>query len=521
MFPGMFGKGPKRASKVEEQRLIQRAKNIKENPSIVIPECKNNCFLCKFGRVKRWVKKLEGAKEDKKKLERYSKKGPKLTRAVAATMLLANEGKAKLLATTKTPKGSISYAKRGDAGAKYLAGIQHFNDPLLRLMAYHDYAKKGFYIYSWKGNLVCTGKVDAPPKGYIRERVSSSNYQFNEKKKGYSCVHIDKETTYFTLTWLSPGLTFRVCERCAHDGSNLFIHLSSGIASPNNEKLFQFKGNYLMGCKSDCDKCITLGNRTPVKDSTKKQYFSGSISDKALIEKIVSENRSALKKNSEVFAVGEMCYGKDANSFLNSLKYEEWEKDILKRALKLKGPVLLEQGTVNELLEMVWEKHASELLGVMLDDEATVEDLIKEGEKEHKIPRDIIRQARKKKTELDELSALPSFRELPRRGKFTHDLILHYKTGGPEEALNYIKEINPRDTRMKALAYGFLSAIGRSESHRWKYDDNEVETGEFLSSYFEGLFESSGNDYAHKLQELLKMSGSTETIVLKDGTELR
>ncbi|MFO8110803.1 MAG: hypothetical protein R6U17_09855 [Thermoplasmata archaeon] len=521
MFPGLFRKGPKRASKVEEQKLIEVAKKIKENPKVVIPKCESSCFLCKFGKEKRLVEKLENYKEDQKKLEKYSKRGPDLTKATAATMLLAYEGKAKLLANAKTPQGNISYAKKGSAKAGCLVGIQHFDDPFLRLMAYHDYSKKGYHIYSWGGELVCTGKEDAPPKGYIKRKIFTSGYKFNKEKQGYSCSHTDHGLTYFTLKWRSINRSFKVCERCADDGSNLFIHFSSGIASPDNQKLFAVEGKYLMKCGSNCESCRIADNTYSLKRSTKNEYFSGSMSDRTLIDRIVSENRNALKKNSELYAISEKCFGDDARAFLNSLRYEDWEEDVLKKTIKLTGPVMLEHGTVNELLEKAWDENAVEILSVMLDDESIVGELVSAGKKKGEIPREVVRTARKKKMKLDELSSLPSFKSLPPRAKFAHDLILAFKTSGADEALNYVKEINPRDTRMKAIAYGFLHAIGRAQSHKWKYDDNEVETGEFLSGYFEALFEKSGKDYAQSLQELLKMSGSTETIVLENGTKMR
>ncbi len=521
MFPGMFKKGPKRASKVEEERLIQRAKKIYENPSMVIPKCQGSCFLCKFGKEKRWVKKLEDSKEDRSKLEKYSKKGPKLTRALASTMLLANQEKAKLLATANTPKGKISYAKRGNAGAKYLVGIQYFDDPFLRLMAYHDYSKKGYYIYSWNKELVCTDKKDAPPKGYINNRISSSNYRLKKDGNGYSCGHIGEDHTYFVIKWKTPGISIKVCEVCADVDSNLFIDLSSGITSPDNKEMFQLKGRYMMECGSDCNHCKVASSRISVKSSTVDKYFSGTISDKGLIDLVISENREALFKNSPVFAIGKKCFGKDASSFLNSLRYDDWEKDVLKKAIKLTGPVILEQGTVNELLEQAWDSYASDILSVLLDDEELIEELISWGDKKNVIPRDVLRQAKKRKMELDELTALPSFDVLPARARFVHDLMISYKISGVEEALNHLKEVNPRETRMKSLAYGFLHAIDRAESHRWKYDDSEVETGEFLSDYFKKLIESSGEEYAQALQDLLKMSGSTKTIVLDDGRELR
>lgn len=518
MFRGLFGRGPKRASKVEEQKLIMMAKKIKAEPEMVIPTCESSCFLCPFKKEKKYVNKLKGVRDDRNKLESYSKRGPDLTKAVAAAMILAHDGKAKVLANAKTPQGNISYAKRGNAGAKYLVGVQHFDDPYLRLMAYHDHAKKGYHIYSWEDRLVCTAKEDKPPKEYVKSMISSSPYRFRADGKVYSCPHDLDDRTHLSLTWRSPGLLFKVCGRCARDDTNLFIHFGSGIASRENSDLFTVGGRYVMECASDCDNCLMDSSMSSLKSSTREEYLEGSISDQSFVEKVARENRAVLSRKGTVYAVGERCYGKDGEEFLASLRYEDWEEDILRKVMEFTGPVMLEHGTVNELLEKVWDEKAKEVLGVMLDDSEVVEELVSDSSE---IPREVVRKARKLKTEMDEISSLPSFREIPHRARFAHDMVIAYKTQGTEGALNFIKEQDPRDTRMKAIAYGFLYAVGRAQANRWKYDDTEVETGEFLSEYFLRLFENSGEEYARTLQELLKMSGSTETIVLKDGTRLR
>ncbi|MFW5904483.1 MAG: hypothetical protein ACOCTK_03345, partial [Candidatus Saliniplasma sp.] len=125
-------RGPKRASGTEQRKLVNNARELQKNPMKIVPECQGNCLLCKFGRVKRKVKKIEKYKEDEDTLKKYAKRGPGLSKALAGTLLLAIAGKAPRLGTTRTPRGEVSYAKRGSARKNRLVGLQHFDDPNLR-----------------------------------------------------------------------------------------------------------------------------------------------------------------------------------------------------------------------------------------------------------------------------------------------------------------------------------------------------------------------------------------------------
>jgi|GEM_PF-1776505 len=519
----MFRRGPKRASKAQERRLIEWAKELKKDPTVVIPECGPECSSCPFEgwfrSPKKQIEKIAEHSEDQTKLEKYAKKGGRkmdLAKAVAGTILLAHEGKVKLLKRTSTPEGDIYYAKKGGASNKHLVGVQYFKDPHLRLLAYHKEAESGYYFYSWKDKIICTGKKDSPPEGYVKKAISSLPYSLRSEDDLIHCPHLNGTSTHFILRWISAGQTFKICDRCAAD-VNSFIKLSEGMLSKKNEASFSLDGRYHMQCGSDCDSCA-LEDIKPIRKEMKENYFSGSISDDTLIDEIRTHGLELLKQQRRVYAIENTCFGKDKKAFLKALDHDEREKEAVKTAVRLSGPTVLDQRTVNELLEEVWEGHAQEVLLSVIDDKKTVEKMLKN---KSKVPRDILREALDEKEKREELSSLPEFKELPAKAAIMHDMVVKYRTSGAEGALQYIKELDPKNTRIKAVAFGFLKAVGKGESYRWKFSSSEVESGEFLSPYFEELLDSEGKEYAEKLQELLKMSGSTRTIILEDGTELR
>jgi hypothetical protein len=69
------------------------------------------------------------------------------------------------LGVLKYKTGDITYAQRGRSDKEIQAGIQHFDDPVLRLLCFKDLAlKKNLHLYSWEDGFISTGLKGNPPK---------------------------------------------------------------------------------------------------------------------------------------------------------------------------------------------------------------------------------------------------------------------------------------------------------------------------------------------------------------------
>lgn len=513
-------RNPKRASAVQEKKLIKTAKDIAENPLRVIPKCEGSCLLCKYSRDEKKIKKIKKYKDDVDKLKRYAKRGSDLSKAVAGAMLLAKQEKAPLLARARTPEGELVFAKRGKAEKERLIGVQHYNDPKVRLLTYSPESKKGYYFYSIGDHVVCTGKEDKPPEEFIENAVEEAPYNFKKEDRAYTCGHTSDEydESYLELDWPGADKKFLVCSDCAEKDENLFISITSKMISPDNSKSFSVNANYKMECSSDCERCISKSD-IQVSNELKEKYF-GKLSDRGFLNEFRKEAFNKLESRSDLFAVGERCYGKDKKAFVSDLKYEEWEKPVLRAIITRLDGIVLQEGTVNELLNKVWSRYGKLAIKSLIDDDDVVEEYyekVEEGEK----PRDVLREVIDYKEKRKKLKDIPEFKELPSKAKFAHDVTIKYKTEGAKEAVKFIENKKIQNTRMKSLAYGFLVAFGKESSHQWKYSETEIESGEHLSIYIDDMLDSTGEQYAEKLQRLLKESGSTASIVLEDGSKLR
>jgi hypothetical protein len=124
------------ATKQMEDKIKKIAKEIKENPSKLIPECRGNCSKCYFKKIEKKIKKIS----DEKFLRRMSKK-KRFVSAIAVTIML-NEQKIPYVAFIKAGDENIYYAKRGKVKDEILAGLQNWDKPNIRLLAYEEIARK-------------------------------------------------------------------------------------------------------------------------------------------------------------------------------------------------------------------------------------------------------------------------------------------------------------------------------------------------------------------------------------------
>src|SRR4030042_3955260 len=155
------------ASKSMEKKIVDNAKELMDDPYILLPKYEDSYSTKYFGKIKKTFNKVKKFKNDTKKLEKLSNKKD-ISGALAGALLIAHSEKAPYLGVLKYSTGDITYAQRGRSDNEKQAGIQHFDDPLLRLLCFKDIAlKKNLHFYSWNDGFVSTGFKPNPPKEFI------------------------------------------------------------------------------------------------------------------------------------------------------------------------------------------------------------------------------------------------------------------------------------------------------------------------------------------------------------------
>ena len=494
------------ASKSMEKNLVENAKKLQKDPYLILPEYGDNYSGKYFGKIKKSLDKVHRFKDDTKKLEKLSNKRD-LDGALAGTLILALSEKAPYLAVAKFSTGDITYAQRGRADKEKLIAVQHFDDPVLRLLGIKDISlKKKLHVYSWPDGFMSTGREAKPPKDFIDFVIKKTGFAYGNGLA--SCGHIDEENVknktpqkkyYLRIHWKSADTTIAICETCARNTKNTMFNLTKYLLESDISDDFQIDviGHVFKKEKSE--------HQTMYLDV----YLSGKITDIELINKNKKQREETIKDSGEkLFVLDDKTYGDDTDGFIKALKPNKFEQVGLEFILdQVEEPVVVKNVTPNKVLEIFWKKHGKDAIDSIINDEEMAEKFYALDD----TPSDILEVVSRYCERQEILSQLPKYRSLPPLAKFADHIARTYKTFGEKKTLSEIEK-RPDNPKGKSLAFAFLLVFGKGQDKKWKYSSVEIEYGEFLKTYAKKLLDSDPKSYHNVLQELLTASGSSENI---------
>ena len=496
------------APKSQEKNLIENAKKLRDNPFVILPDCKDESCNKYFMKIRRRIEKIIRYKDDADRLEKFSnKKG--LDGAIAGTLSLAISGKAPYLGVLKYPTGDITFAQRGKADKEKLIGVQRFDEPILRLLGIKDLAfKKKLFVYSWNSGFVCTGLKPEPPKEFVSFIANKLALSF--KNNIIFCKHVNPHKVenkeflkeyYIRIHWISADVIIAICEDCTKSSKNTMFTISKYMLAPDLSDDFEI----------DIIAEVVKHKDTNIKQETKyiQEYLSGKLTDLDFINKNVKNQEEMIKQSEEkILVLNGVSYGSDIQGFLRVLKPNKHEKAALEFILdKIEEPLIVTEITPNKLLEMYWDSFGKEFIFSIIDDEKMADSFFNLDD----TPSNILPLVFDYKKRQDILLQLPHYNSLPPLARFADNVARTYKTFGKKNAIAEIKK-RLDSSKGRSLAYAFLLALNKGEDTKWQYSKQEIEYGDFLKEYAKNLLDAKPNNYNKALQNLLTASGSTEKI---------
>lgn len=500
------------ASKVMEKDLIEKAKMLRDDPELILPECANDCRSCPFKKTRARIMKISKFKDDPAKLAKFARRGDRLARAYAATVGLVHEEKMPYLATAKFPGGTVAFAVRGKTNREKLIGVQYFDSPRWRVLGVTDLVKKkGLHFYSYGDEFVCTGREAKPPEEYVRLAAEAVGATRSERDS-FVCPHDPVGSNHIEFDWISAGKKVLVCDQCAVKSKNTLVKLAEGMAVPrvldefdiSVKRTFQNSGG-----RGGCDEVFDR----PLKHDLLERYSSGQIGDRELIEEHMQSVRGSLDGvDKRLYIRGDRCFGDDLDSFVSEMTGDELERTVLKGLLKgVNHPVYIDQGdSVNKLLSMFWSAHGLEALKAVVPE--MVAKKYFDDEESGKSPLKAIRLAVKESERSAASSKIPSYSSLSQYGRFVDEVVRAFKTGGPAAAAAVLDDEKSSDHRMRSIAHGMYLALGIT-TKSWKFTDEEKEFGKHLESLARELLNTEGQDAHHEaFSRLLEEAGCTDDL---------
>jgi len=507
--PRMVRTFARTAPKSQEKYLVDNAKKLYEDPFLIFPDCSHDSDEKYFKKLKKQIEKVYRFRDDEEKLEKLAnKKG--LDGAFAGTLLLARSGKAPYLGVIKFSTGDVTYAQRGKADKEKLLAVQHFDNPIFRLLAIKDLvAKKNLHMYSWDTGYVCTGRQGKPPKEFLD--FLQTELGFTNNNDTIVCPHITPEQArnkeylprdYLRIYWKSASLSIALCESCTKTTKNTMFTLSKYLLQRNLSDDF------------DIDVITQVGKHSEAQTISKtkflSEYLSGRITDSEFIKKNAKTHTEQVQQGSEkIFILNGESYGTDSARFINAIQPNTYEKPALEFILdKVQEPLIVTNTTPNKILEKYWEQYGKDYLLSKVDDPTMVDSFFHLDD----TPSNIVQLVDEYQQRQTILTQLPRYDRLPPLASFIDSVARTYKTFGEKNALLMIKK-RPETPKGKSLAYAFLLAFGKGTDTKWQYSKEEIEYGEFLQALTRKLLDAEPNHYHQVFQELLTASGSSETLI--------
>ncbi len=495
------------ASKSMEKKIVDNTKKVMVDPYILLPYYEDSYSSKYFGKIKKKFDKINKFKNDTKKLEKLSNKKD-ISGALAGALLIAHSEKAPYLGVLKYKTGDITYAQRGRSDKEKQAGIQHYDNPVLRLLCFKELAlKKNIHLYSWDDGFVSTGLKPNPPQGFIKFILDQIDLDISGDIK--TCKHLKPEKVkeeknldedYLRIYWKSANTIIGFCKNCSKSKKNTLFDISKYIIESDVSKDFDIKviGRAIKDTFSNEQNTINI-----------KEYLSGEISDYDFIKKNMLERHKVIKESNEkLFVLDGKNYGDNFYDFINDLKPNEYERKGLEVILKkIDEPVIFENTTPNKVLEKYWKNKGLDVIKEIINDDKMAENFFLLDDSPSEIIKLVFKYIERQKI----LSRLPKYDSLPPLAKFVDNVTRTYKTYGKKKAIGEIRK-RPDTTKGKSIAYAFLLTFGKGEDKKWQFSNIEIEFGESLADKVKKLLNSKPEEYHKYIQDILKFSGSSEKI---------
>jgi hypothetical protein len=499
------------APKVMEKDLLAKAKLIRDDPDLILPDCADDCGSCPFKKTRKRLEKIAKYKDDPSKLAKFARRGDKLARAYAATIGLLHEQKMPYLATGTYPGGTITYAMRGKTDKEKLIGVQNFDSPRWRVMSVVDLVNKGLHFYSWEDSFVCTGRTAGPPDDYVKHAADSVGAG-KLVADTYACPHNPETINHIEFDWVTTDKKIVLCDQCAIKAKNTLGKLGEGMAVPrvlNEFEISIVRPLKNISGKEGCDKLL---NRK-IDPELLRQYSDGKIGDKELVDKHIKQVRDRIPGlERRAYVRGDRCFGEDLEAFVKDLAQDEVESKALLGLLKnVNHPIVLDaNSSVNDLLREYWSDHGEDSLKALVSDELALK-YSKEAESADS-PLKVIRKAIREAEHKEIISQIPKYSCLSQNGEYVDEITRAYKTGGPTAALSVLDGSKAGDHRTRSITHAFYLALGVT-TKSWKFTGEEKEFGNHLQHMAKSLLESTDSDTHHELFEtFLREAGCTEEV---------
>ena len=492
-------RGVKHTSKKLEDDLLERSRNLADNPGLLRPQCAGNCRKCAFDKVFKSIDSLQKIRNNPDALVKEAGKmfNDDITKAYAGTISLAAAGSVPLLASANLGGEVVSYAVRGSVGADKLIGCQYYTDPRIRLLLYNQFIKKnGLYLYSFEDTLVCSDKFNMP-EDYLYDAFWETPYEFPED--AVECGH--DASAVLEIEVKSLGETVRICEQCAKPVSTLQFLVSRICCNdPLGDFSVRVRHKYHAEGESDT---------VEITDTKLKEYMIGKVTDSTLIGEVKRSKLGDLKGNATAtYIIGTKNYGSSLDAFIADVSGDEKIKALLKDFLSANPrTIIIKNGKDTDILSAIWEDDWKGIIAAYTDEITSN----KVGDQSKAQPLQALEAAHTIFISASVVDSLPMFSKPGPITVIADTLAKAAKVGGIEMLTKTVQNTSLKNNRSRSLASSFFIGLGCTEIPI-KLSKEERDLADYLAPFAKAVVSANGDRYRETMNTLLTASGSGEKV---------
>lgn len=435
----------KSTSREKQQDFLEHLKSLFQDPSALVPECIDGGLLCPF---RSYEKKLSSAR-DPQDFSKYSRSADQILAGLSETFRVLESGSAGVMGVLKTQFGSVEYSKRGGAtDDTVLAGIQHYDDPLWRMLAYSSLVRtRNVRVYSSSNFFLGSCKNSSPGVEFFKDVLNDENAQFTSNGQEISIGNTGHSLTISHLR----ATKIIVYENSTLNTINLLL---KHILTPDISADFTFSCDFL-------SKTVDV-----IPQNSLALYMQGKINDRTFIRDTVDfRTKEAVRLGH--FIIGDEAFT-TAAQLVEKFPFKYVPDDVIINALSSFGKgFYIDAFSERKILEILWPSHGKQILQQVFP-EATQDQL-----------------SQLKGSPLDQIDYLQStikgknLRESvevsgwSQDSKFLVDLLMDYFANGQDRAIRNAERNLGNSNVRKALYFAFLDCLGEGGNRSWQFTDTE------------------------------------------------
>lgn len=509
-----------------EGEVLSRAKQLRKDPSPLLPRLADDCPTGPFDRIRRDLEAVHEARQDLDDLERLTGRGEELARAYAGLLHWAEERPDMVTLVARYPTGDLPYFPVAKTSVEALIATQYHDDPRRLLLGYVRLAKGGlfggggFHFYALERGILCTGKEADPPEEFVRATLERAPYHLRPPsvpatggKEGADglrvCQHLGRGEAeeHLVIRWRSVGRTLKVCERCAKDDAHLLASLSENMVIPDPDSEFEVEA--VLPLRHEHPGSCPLGEIPPLSPATERRYRAGKLSDAEVLKAHSDEVGAAVGSvRAAVYVAGGRCYDGDVGALLQALDPTPVERRALGKVLPTLGsPLICPESRAGKVVEMLWKDHAVELLRAAGASPDEAQRRAAEARSAGGRASEVLNRFAQQRKEEATLAKLPTYGRLVPEAELADRVGRLFRTSGAAEVERMIARESPPEGKVRGIAWAFLAALGKEGSQAWRFSETEQEFGTSLAPAAKRLLEVSPEGYHEALNTLLLEAG--------------